>query len=81
MITFKEFLLEKSMGNVKGRDLFKALQDDGWVHTRTKGSHRIMNKPGVGNFVFSFADHEQLGAPIQNRISRATGFNLSRLHD
>lgn len=80
MQSFKEYLLlEKSLGNMKGRDLFKALTNQGWQHVRTKGSHRIMNKPGVGNFVFSFADHEQVGAPMLNRVARATGLDLNKV--
>jgi predicted RNA binding protein YcfA (HicA-like mRNA interferase family) len=36
---------------VKGRDVIKKLEDDGWLLVRTKGSHRQFKHPTKPNVV------------------------------
>jgi predicted RNA binding protein YcfA (HicA-like mRNA interferase family) len=82
MLTFKEFLIEgHTGGSAKGRELFKAHLKDGWTHIRTNGSHRIIHKPGKGNYTFSLGDHENVGPSMVNRVCKATGLNPAKINE
>jgi predicted RNA binding protein YcfA (HicA-like mRNA interferase family) len=49
----------------------------GWTEKRAPkkkgGSHRVLEKPGLPNFVFAFHDIEEIGPPMLARIGRDTG--------
>lgn len=60
-------------GSAKGAEILKALLRAGWTIKRTTGSHRVLSKPGMSDYVFSFRDSEEVGPRMLARISRATG--------
>ncbi|MCX5739029.1 MAG: type II toxin-antitoxin system HicA family toxin [Proteobacteria bacterium] len=50
-----------------------ALHRIGWSSKRVRGSHRILERPGWPEFVWSFHDREEIGPRMLARIARATG--------
>ena len=48
-------------GSAKGAEILKALIRAGWTIKRTTGSHRVLSKPGMSVYVFSFRDSEEVG--------------------
>jgi len=41
------------MATMKWRDLIRLLEEDGWVHVRTTGSHRTYHHPTKGTAILS----------------------------
>jgi predicted RNA binding protein YcfA (HicA-like mRNA interferase family) len=51
-----------------------ALLQIGWTIKReTKGSHRVLSRPGWADYIFAFHDHEEIGPRMLNRIAKRTG--------
>jgi predicted RNA binding protein YcfA (HicA-like mRNA interferase family) len=50
-----------------------ALQRIGWSIKRQSGSHKVMEKPGWDDYVFSFGDDEEIGPRMLARIGKKTG--------
>jgi len=53
-----------------------ALQRIGWrVKREAKGSHRVLERPGFPDFVWSFHDRDEIGPRMLARIARRTGLS------
>ncbi|HVS31908.1 MAG TPA: type II toxin-antitoxin system HicA family toxin [Thermoanaerobaculia bacterium] len=58
----------------KANRVLAALLRIGWSIKRQSGtSHRVLQRQGWPNFVFSFHDHEEIGPRMLARISKHTG--------
>lgn len=50
-----------------------ALQRIGWrVKREARGSHRVLERPGFPDFVWSFHDRDEIGPRMLARIARRT---------
>jgi len=58
---------------VKAKRVLAALLRIGWRIKRTSGSHKILERPGWPDFVFSFHDSDEIGPAMLARIARGTG--------
>ncbi|MDQ7778209.1 MAG: type II toxin-antitoxin system HicA family toxin [Planctomycetota bacterium] len=60
--------------STKARRVLAALLRIGWSMKReTKGSHRVLARPGWPNFVFAFHDRVEIGPRMLSRIAGRTG--------
>jgi predicted RNA binding protein YcfA (HicA-like mRNA interferase family) len=59
--------------SVKAKHLLAALFRAGWTLKRQSGSHRILTRPGLADFVFAFHDQEEIGPKMLARIAKHTG--------
>lgn len=59
--------------SVKAKRVLAALERIGWVIKRVSGSHKILTKPGVPDYVFPFHDREEIGPRMLARIAKHTG--------
>jgi predicted RNA binding protein YcfA (HicA-like mRNA interferase family) len=67
-------------GSCKAKLLYRALLNRGWTLKReAKGSHRILQREGYSNFVFSFHDGEEIGPRMLSRIAKQTGLEPNDL--
>jgi predicted RNA binding protein YcfA (HicA-like mRNA interferase family) len=58
----------------KARQVLAALLRIGWVVKReTRGSHRVLARPGWTDVVFAFHDGEEIGPRMLARIAKNTG--------
>ena len=57
----------------KSKRVFAALLRIGWVVKRQSGSHCILSKQGMPDYVFAFHDSEEIGPKMLSRISKVTG--------
>ena len=57
----------------KARRVLKALLSIGWTVKRQSGSHRVLERDGWSDYVFSFHDKEEIGPRMLARISKHTG--------
>lgn len=65
-----------SWSSVKARRVLKALLSIGWTTKRHgAGSHRVLERSGWPDFVFSFHDNEEVGPRMLSRIGKATGLS------
>ena len=63
-----------SWPSVKARKVFAALLNIGWsVKRRSGGSHAVLERVGWPDYVWSFADSDELGPRILARIAKHTG--------
>ena len=62
----------------KAARVVAALQRDGWILIRQRGSHRILEKHSVRR-VFAYHDAVDLGTPGLAKISRDFGYSLAEL--
>lgn len=60
-------------GTAPARRVLRALLRLGWRIVRTRGSHRVLERPGWPNVVSAFHDGETLGPVMLTRIARHTG--------
>ncbi len=60
-------------GSAPARRVLRALLRIGWHIARSRGSHRVLERPGWPVFVFAFHDGETLGPVMLARIARHTG--------
>ena len=58
---------------MKARDLLKGLEGVGWSTKRVSGSHRVLQRDGWPDFVFSFHEREEIGPVMLSRIAKRTG--------
>ncbi|MFH0959588.1 MAG: type II toxin-antitoxin system HicA family toxin [Pseudomonadota bacterium] len=60
--------------STKARLVLAALLRIGWSIKRQSGtSHRVLDRPGWPDFVFSFHDREEIGPRMLARIAKRTG--------
>jgi predicted RNA binding protein YcfA (HicA-like mRNA interferase family) len=45
----------------------------GWREKTQSGSHRTLEREGSPNFVFAYADGDELGPKILSKIGKRTG--------
>lgn len=57
----------------QARKVLSALEKIGWTVKRQSGSHRVLAKSGLPNFVFAFHDREEIGPKMLARIGKSTG--------
>jgi len=57
----------------KARKVLKALRKIGWEEDRQVGSHRVLTRKGLPDFVFAFHDGEEIGPKMLARIAKHTG--------
>ena len=58
----------------KARQVLAAWLRIGWVVKReTRGSHRVLARPGWTDVVFAFHDGEEIGPRMLARIAKNTG--------
>ena len=57
----------------KAKRVLAALLRIGWAVKRKRGSHRVLEKAGLTDFVFAFHDGEEIGPRMLARIARRTG--------
>ena len=66
--------------SAKARRVLAALLRIGWSIKRQSGSsHRVLERSGWPNYVFSFHDGDEIGPKMLARISRHTGLQPSDL--
>jgi predicted RNA binding protein YcfA (HicA-like mRNA interferase family) len=57
----------------KARRVLKALYGIGWTTKRQSGSHRILEREGWPDVVFSFHDKDEIGPRMLARMAKHTG--------
>jgi predicted RNA binding protein YcfA (HicA-like mRNA interferase family) len=57
----------------KAQLVLAALLRIGWTVKRTRGSHRVLARPGWSDYVFAYHDRDELGPAILAKIARVTG--------
>jgi predicted RNA binding protein YcfA (HicA-like mRNA interferase family) len=67
------------MKSVSGKDLCKALERKGWALVRTKSSHRIYFKPGMGIVSVPVHGNKSLRTGTQQRLMKDAGLDESDL--
>ncbi|TAJ39563.1 MAG: type II toxin-antitoxin system HicA family toxin [Reyranella sp.] len=65
--------------STRARRVLAALLRIGWSIKRQTGSHRILSKAGLPDFVFAFHDGEEIGPRMLARIARHTGLRPDQL--
>jgi predicted RNA binding protein YcfA (HicA-like mRNA interferase family) len=61
-------------GSAKARRVLAALLRIGWsIKRETRGSHRVLSRPGWADIVFAFHDGEEIGPRMLSRIAKKTG--------
>ncbi|TVQ96676.1 MAG: type II toxin-antitoxin system HicA family toxin [Desulfovibrionales bacterium] len=64
----------------KAKALLAALLRTGWqIKRETRGSHRLLARPGWPDYVFAFHDREEIGPRMLSRIAKHTGLKPSDL--
>ena len=58
---------------VRARVLLQALLRIGWTVKRQAGSHRVLNRNGWSDYVFSFHDGDEVGPRMLARVAKHTG--------
>lgn len=60
--------------STKARQVLAALLRIGWsIKRESKGSHRVLSRPGWSDYVFAFHDREEVGPRMLARIAKRTG--------
>ena len=59
--------------SVRARRVLAALRKRGWEIKRQSGSHRVLAKDGLPDYVFAFHDKEEIGPRMLARIAKHTG--------
>ena len=65
--------------SVKARRVFATLLRIGWAVKRERGSHRVLAKPGLPDYVFAFHDNVEIGPRMLAKIARHTGLTAGDL--
>ncbi len=68
-----------SFPSTKAKRVLAALIRTGWIIKRQNGSHRIMSKSGLPDYVFAFHDNEDIGPKMLARVSKNTGLRIEDL--
>jgi len=58
--------------SAKARRVLAALLRTGWTIKRTRGSHRVLQRPGFPDLVFSFHDNDEIGSRMLAKIAKHT---------
>lgn len=67
-------------GSAKARKVLAALLRIGWMIKReSRGSHRVLSRPGWRDVVFAFHDAEEIGPRMLARIAKRTGLTPADL--
>ena len=61
---------------MNGKQIIKTLETNGWVHTRSNGSHHMMKKGGVSVPVPVHGAHD-LKIGLVKKIEKQTGVKLT----
>lgn len=59
--------------------MLAALLRIGWSVKRTTGSHRVLERSGWPDYVWSFHGGEEIGPVMMSRIARKTGLKRTDL--
>jgi predicted RNA binding protein YcfA (HicA-like mRNA interferase family) len=59
--------------SVKAKAVLAALMRLGWRVKRQTGSHKILERNGYPNYIFAFADNDEIGPRMLARIAKSTG--------
>jgi predicted RNA binding protein YcfA (HicA-like mRNA interferase family) len=62
----------------KAARVLAALKRDGWIESRSSGSHRVLAK-GDQQRIWAYHDGVDLGGPAMARIARDYGYTLAEL--
>ena len=57
----------------RAQRVLAALFRIGWVIKRQSGSHRVLSRSGLPDFVFAFHDGDEVGPRMLARIAKHTG--------
>jgi predicted RNA binding protein YcfA (HicA-like mRNA interferase family) len=61
--------------STKASRVLAALLRIGWSIKRQTGSHKILEHPDYGNYVFAFHDGDEIGPRMLAKIAKSTGLN------
>lgn len=59
--------------SAKAKRVLAALEKAGWSVKRQKGSHKVLERVGWPDYVFSFHDGDEVGSKMMARIAKKTG--------
>ena len=59
--------------SAKAKRVLRALEKIGWTVKRQKGSHKVLERFGYADYVFSFHDSDEIGPKMLARIAKKTG--------
>lgn len=59
--------------SAKAKRVLAALEKIGWRIKRQKGSHKVLERSGYADYVFSFHDGDEIGSKMMARIAKKTG--------
>ncbi len=59
--------------SARARRVLAALRKPGWEIKRQSGSHRVLAKEGLTDYVFAFHDKDEIGPRMLARIAKHTG--------
>ncbi|MBA3313010.1 MAG: type II toxin-antitoxin system HicA family toxin [Planctomycetota bacterium] len=60
--------------SVKAKHLLRSLVRVGWsIKRQTRGSHKILERPGWTDFIFAFHDGDEIGPRMVARVAKKTG--------
>lgn len=62
-----------SFPSAKAKQVLAALVRIGWSVKRQTGSHKVLQRKGYDDFVFSFHHGEEIGGRMLQRIAKRTG--------
>jgi predicted RNA binding protein YcfA (HicA-like mRNA interferase family) len=60
-------------GSAPARRVLKSPIKIGWKLKRQSGSHRVLSKEGLPDYVFAFHENEEIGPRMLARIAKHTG--------
>jgi predicted RNA binding protein YcfA (HicA-like mRNA interferase family) len=64
----------KSWPSTKAKRVIDALLGIGWHIKRMRGgSHKVLERPGFPDYIFSFHDADEIGPKMLSRIAKHTG--------
>ena len=58
--------------SAKAKRVLAALERIGWCVKREKGSHKMLEREGYPDYVFSFHDSDEIGSKMMARIAKKT---------
>jgi predicted RNA binding protein YcfA (HicA-like mRNA interferase family) len=59
--------------SAKARRVLAALESIGWRVKRQKGTHKVLQRDGYPDYVFSFHDGDEIGSKMMARVAKKTG--------
>lgn len=63
----------------KARRVLAALERKGWSVKRQVGSHRLLEREGWPDYLFTFHDREEVGPRMLAKIAKNTGLTTEDL--